>query len=53
MPSDQISTSQRALAGLELAGRILFWLILFVPCTLWFLAVAAFSALKRPPTRQA
>ena len=48
MTTDKISVADRTLAGLELAGRILFWLIMFVPCTVWFLLALAFDALKRP-----
>jgi hypothetical protein len=44
---NKVSASDRALAGVELAGRILFWLVMFVPCTVWFLLAVAFGSIKR------
>lgn len=48
MKSPKIAEFDRMLAGFELASRILLWLVMFVPCAIWFLVAAAFDALARP-----
>jgi len=53
MSPDNPTYLQRALAGARLVGLIVFWLIAFVPCTLWFLAAVAISATKRPAANDA
>jgi hypothetical protein len=52
MSSEEISVNDRMLAGIELAARILFWLIMFVPCTIWFLLAVMFDASKRSLARR-
>ena len=52
MSSEEISVNDRMLAGVELAARILFWLIMFVPCTIWFLLAVTFDASKRSLARR-
>lgn len=45
---EELSATQRALAGLELAGRICLWLAMLLPLTLYFLGAAAFDFLRKP-----
>ena len=52
MASEEVSVNDRMLAGVELAGRILFWLIMFVPCAIWFLLAVMFDASKRSLARR-
>jgi|HubBroStandDraft_1064217.scaffolds.fasta_scaffold115329_2 hypothetical protein len=47
MDAEELTIWQRLLAGLELAGRILVWLILFPPIAIWCaLVVLAGEAAK-------
>ena len=50
---DELSVTQRALTGLELAGRICLWLVMLLPLTLYFLGAAAFDLLKKPRPKPA
>jgi hypothetical protein len=48
MSSEKLGPAERALAGLELGGRIVFWLVMFVPCTILFLIAAGIGAVRAP-----
>ena len=52
MALKEITANDRMLAGAELTAYILFWLLMFVPCTIWFVLATAFGAFKRSTAKR-